>query len=58
MARTGARRSLDGAEAVLRLRALVNNGDFDDYWRFQLSRKQERVHVIRYAPADVLAVAA
>ena len=28
---TGARWSLDGAQAILRLRALVGNGDFDDY---------------------------
>ena len=30
---TGARWSLDGAEAVLRLRALAGSGDLDDYWR-------------------------
>src|SRR5262245_40126133 len=54
---TGARWGLEGAEAVLRLRALVTNGDFDAYWRFHLSREQERVHLARYAP-DVLPVAA
>jgi hypothetical protein len=32
---TGARWSLDGAEAVLKLRALVGCGDFDDYHRRQ-----------------------
>ena len=31
---TGARWSLAGAEAVLRLRALRSSGDFDEYWRF------------------------
>ena len=36
---TGARWSLDGAEAVLRLRALASNGDFDDYFTFH--REQE-----------------
>jgi hypothetical protein len=54
---TGARWGLEGAEAVLRLRALVTNGDFDAYWRFHLSREQERVHLARYAP-DVLPTAA
>ena len=58
MDRTGARWGLDGAEAVLRLRALVINGDFDDYWHFHLSHERERVHLVRYAPADVLPVAA
>lgn len=32
MDKTGARWSVAGAEAVLRLRALRTNGDFDDYW--------------------------
>jgi hypothetical protein len=27
----GARRGLDGAEAVLTLRAVISNGDFDEY---------------------------
>ena len=46
---TGARWGLDGAEAVLRLRTLVVNGDFNDYWRFHLSCEQDRVHLVRYA---------
>jgi hypothetical protein len=46
---TGARWSLDGAEAVLRLRALVSNGDFDAYWRYHLAQEQQRVHQARYA---------
>ena len=33
---TGARWSLEGAEAVLKLRVVRSNGDFDDYWRFHL----------------------
>jgi hypothetical protein len=45
---TGARWSLDGAEAVLKLRALRSNGDFDSYWRFHLSHEQGRVHRSRY----------
>jgi hypothetical protein len=46
---TGARWSLDGAEAVLKLRVVRSNGDFDDYWRFHLSQEHERVHRSRYA---------
>ena len=46
---TGARWSVKGAEAVLRLRALRCNGDFDDYWRFHLDQERRRVHESRYA---------
>jgi hypothetical protein len=42
---TGARWSLDGAEAVLKLRALAGNGDFDDYFAFHL---KQRDHDSRY----------
>ena len=28
---------LDGAEAVLTLRAVISNGDFEEYWRFHLA---------------------
>ena len=31
---TGARWGLDGAEAILKLRALISNGEFDQYWRY------------------------
>lgn len=46
---TGARWGLEGAEAVLKLRAVRSNGDFDDYWRFHLSQEHQRVHKSRYA---------
>jgi hypothetical protein len=46
---TGARWSLEGAEAVLKLRVVRSNGDFDDYWRFHLSQEYERVHRSCYA---------
>ncbi|MGH9299030.1 MAG: ISKra4 family transposase [Acidimicrobiales bacterium] len=45
---TGARWSVDGAETVLKLRAVRANDDFDDYWRFHLSRERRRVHETRY----------
>jgi hypothetical protein len=46
---TGARWSLDGAEAILKLRAIHSNGDFDDYWQFHLAQEHRRVHQSRYA---------
>lgn len=49
MGRTGARWSLTGAEAILRLRALRASGDFDDYWQFHLANDRERTHRSRYA---------
>jgi hypothetical protein len=53
MGRTGARWSLAGAEAVLRLRALRTSGDFDDYWLFHLAKEHERTHQSRYAEGKV-----
>lgn len=41
---TGARWGLAGAEAVLKLRALTSNGDFDRYWDFHLQQEHTRVH--------------
>lgn len=41
---TGARWGLDGAEAVLQLRALITNGDFEDYWRYHVVREHERLY--------------
>lgn len=48
MDRTGARWSLTGAEAVLRLRAIRASGDFDAYWQFHLERDKTRNHASRY----------
>lgn len=48
---TGARWGLEGAEAVLKLRALLSNGDFDQYWAFHLAQEAHRVHGSRYATA-------
>jgi hypothetical protein len=45
---TGARWSLTGAEAILKLRALISNGDFDTYWTWHLAQEQQRVHHARY----------
>jgi hypothetical protein len=46
---TGARWGLAGAEAVLTLRALISNDDFDQYWTFHLAQEHRRVHASRYA---------
>jgi hypothetical protein len=45
---TGARWSLNGAEAILKLRTLISNGDFDQYWTWHLAQEQQRVHNSRY----------
>ncbi len=50
---TGARWSLSGAEAVLRLRALRSSHDFDEYWTFHEAREYERTHQARYADGIV-----
>ena len=41
---TGARWSLDGAEAVLRLRALRSSGDFEEYMKFHRRQEYQRNH--------------
>lgn len=46
---TGARWSVKGAEAVLKLRAVRCNGDFETYWRWHLDQERRRVHESRYA---------
>jgi hypothetical protein len=45
---TGARWGLAGAEAVLKLRAIKANRDFDDYWRYHLHQERHHVHEARY----------
>jgi len=52
---TGARWGLPGAEAILTLRALQANGDFDTYWKFHLQQEHQRVHLNRYRQDYTLA---
>jgi hypothetical protein len=52
---TGARWGLEGAEAILKLRALIASGDFDAYWRYHLRREHERIHHAKYRDSHVLA---
>ena len=40
---TRARRELQGAEAVLTLRAVISNGDFE-YWRCHLTQEHQRLY--------------
>jgi len=46
---TGARWGLEGGEAVLKLRALVINGDFDAYWTFHETQEYQRNHQATFA---------
>lgn len=45
---TGARWSPDGAEVVLKIRAVVVNGDLDDYMRYYKERYRAEHHLARY----------
>jgi len=45
---TGARWGLTGAEAILKLRAIKTNGDFNDYWHYHLEQERQHVHEARY----------
>jgi hypothetical protein len=45
---TGARWGLPGAESVLKLRALLSNDDFDDYWDYHLTQEKHRIHECCY----------
>lgn len=50
---TGARWGLLGAEAILKLRALRSNGDFEQYWTFHLNNELHQVHEARYADPTI-----
>ncbi len=50
---TGARWSPDGAEDILKLRAVVVNGDLDDYIRYYKNRYRDEHHLARYDPATI-----
>ncbi|MGH3409820.1 MAG: ISKra4 family transposase [Streptosporangiaceae bacterium] len=50
---TGARWSPDGAEVILKLRAVVVNGDLGDYMRYYKNRYRDEHHLARYDPASI-----
>jgi hypothetical protein len=45
---TGARWGLAGAEAILKLRAITANGDFQEYSQYHLAQERHHVHEARY----------
>ncbi len=52
--KTGARWSLKGAEAILKLRSLNSSGDWEEYWSFHRSCSKERNYgglVVNNAPS-------
>lgn len=50
---TGARWGLQGAEAVLKLRAIRASGDWDAYWAFHQKQELLRNHLRNYADGKV-----
>lgn len=46
---TGARWSVKRAKAILKLRAMCANNDFDDDWKFHFANERQRVHESRCA---------
>jgi hypothetical protein len=51
---TGARWSPDGAEVILKLRAVVVNGDLDDYMNYYKTRYRNDIHLARYDPDSIV----
>jgi hypothetical protein len=45
----GARWSLEGAEAILQLRATAISGDFEEYWAYHERADYQRNHALNYA---------
>ena len=52
---TGARWSVEGAQAILQLRAISASGDLDEYWNHHITRERQRNHLSRYQPDHQLA---
>lgn len=53
---TGARWSLEGAEALLKLRSLKVSGDFFSYWEFHEQKQYKRNHELLYQNPSILKV--
>lgn len=51
---TGARWSLTGAEAIVKLRSLRSSGDFEQYWQFHEEQEYKRNYSSQYADATIL----
>jgi hypothetical protein len=52
---TGARWGLEGAQAMLWLRAIAASGDTDAYWDYHITREHQRNHLSRYHDTHALA---
>jgi hypothetical protein len=52
---TGARWGLDGAQAMLWLRAIAASGDTGAYWDWHITQEHQRNHLSRYPPGFDLA---
>ena len=48
---TGARWGIDGAQAILQLRAITASGNLDDYWNYHIAREHQRNHPHSYTLA-------
>jgi hypothetical protein len=53
---TGARWSPDGAEVILKIRAVVVNGDLDDYMTYYKNRYRREQHLARYDESTIEAL--
>jgi len=53
MEKTGARWTLEMAEAILKLRALRSSGDFEAYWEYHQAAEYKRNHASRYENGNV-----
>ncbi|MDP6736393.1 MAG: hypothetical protein QF732_07835 [Nitrospinaceae bacterium] len=52
MERSGMRWSSDGAEAMVKMRAIYLSRDFDEYWGWHTTKDQERLYPeARWEPA-------
>lgn len=51
---TGARWSLTGAEAIVKLRSLRSSGDFEQYWQFHEDQEYWRNYASQYADVAIL----
>ena len=50
---TGARWSLEGAEAILKLRSLRTSGDFEEYWTYHEGQELQRNHFAKFADSNL-----
>jgi hypothetical protein len=54
---TGARWTLKGAEAVIKLRSLRSSGDFEEYWQFHEEQEYFKNYLSKYHDPSVIKTA-